>query len=162
MTMTDSRPSKPKLRWYQFSLPTLLLAVLVLGVFFGLLGSRMQRAKENRRAMAKLHRVESGPDRVSFLPDVDFVETKDDYRVFLSIPGLIEEDIDISLRGNILTVRGERQPPYDPERHRKRLGEWRYGFFERRIRFPRQVEPSAIKATYEAGVLTIVVSKSKE
>lgn len=112
--------------------------------------------------LAKLGRVEPGPDRISFLPDVDLVETKDDFRVFVSVPGLVEEDIDLSVRDHILTVRGERQPPYDPQRHRKRLGEWRYGFFERRIRFPQPVRPSAVKATYEAGVLTIVVSKPKE
>jgi hypothetical protein len=50
--MTDSDPPKPKGRWYQFRLRTLLLVRLVLGVLFGWIGSRLQRARENREAVA--------------------------------------------------------------------------------------------------------------
>jgi len=46
--MTDFDPPKPKLRWYQFSLRTLLTVTLVLSVFFGWVGWRIQRAKKNR------------------------------------------------------------------------------------------------------------------
>jgi len=111
------------------------------------------------RFLSKLSHAEPERDPISFLPDADFVETPREYRLYLSIPGLIEEDIDISLGERTLTVRGERQPPYDPHHTSGRIREWRYGFFERRFRFPTPVRTATLKASYEAGVLTIVVDK---
>jgi len=52
--MTESDSPKPKLRWYQFSLRTLLIVTLVLSVFFGLVGSRIQRARKNRELHAEI------------------------------------------------------------------------------------------------------------
>ena len=57
--MNDCRPPKPRLRWYQFSVRTLLIVVLVLGVFFGWLGSRLQRAARHRQMAAELHGVKA-------------------------------------------------------------------------------------------------------
>lgn len=108
----------------------------------------------------KLTRVEAEPTRIAFLPDVDFVETAHEYRAYLSVPGLIEEDIDIAISPRSLVIRGERQPPYDPDHARRRLHEWRYGFFERRIDFPQPVRPETLRAGYEGGVLTILVAKA--
>jgi HSP20 family protein len=107
----------------------------------------------------KLRRNESDRNPIAFLPDVDFVETGREFRLYLSIPGLIEEDIDLMVDQQILTIRGERQPPYDPSLARSRLREWRYGFFERRIELPHPIQTGALRATYDAGVLTIVVPK---
>ncbi len=107
----------------------------------------------------KLTHVEADPQPIAFLPDVDFVETPSEYRLYMSVPGLIEEDIDLSIGDYSLTVRGERQPPYDPSHARRRVGEWRYGFFERRVQFPRPIQTGAIRADYDAGVLTIVIPK---
>jgi HSP20 family protein len=111
--------------------------------------------------LTKLTRNESDEMRIAFLPDVDFVETASDYRLYLSVPGLVEEDIDIGVSERTLTVRGERQPPYDPEHARRCVREWRYGYFERRFELPKPISPTAIHATYESGVLVIVVAKPR-
>ena len=108
----------------------------------------------------KLTHADADAEPIAFLPDVDFVEIAREYRLYLSLPGLVEEDIDLAISENALTVRGERQPPYDPTHTRERLGEWRYGFFERRFQFPHSVRTKAVRATYDAGVLTIVVPKT--
>lgn len=110
--------------------------------------------------LEKLPHGTSDATRITFLPDVDLVELPDQYRLYLSVPGLIEEDIDLAVGEHSLVVRGERQPPYDPERGNCRMGEWRYGYFERRFDFSQRVRPRSIKATYEDGVLSIVVTKS--
>ena len=110
--------------------------------------------------LSKLPRTEREQRAIAFLPDADFVETPHEFRLYLSIPGLIEEDIDITLGERTLTVRGERQPPYDPQRASSQIREWRYGFFERRFRLPSAVRTSTLKASYDAGVLTIVVAKA--
>jgi HSP20 family protein len=108
----------------------------------------------------KLSRSEADPERIAFLPDVDFVETAAEYRLYLSVPGLVEEDLDLTIGEHSLTVRGEREPPYDPGHSRRRLGEWRYGFFERQIQFPQPIQKNAVRASYDAGVLTIVLPKA--
>jgi HSP20 family protein len=107
-------------------------------------------------------RPEDDPQRqsIAFLPDVDCVETRDDYRLYISAPGFVEEDIDISVHETSLTVRGERYPPYDAQRAQGRLTEWRYGYFERRVELPQRIDPRRLRATYEAGVLTIIVTKT--
>ena len=123
------------------------------------------RAETDRlwdRFLDKLTHAEAQAERIAFLPDVDFVETMTEYRLYLSVPGLVEEDIDLAINERALTVRGERQPPYDPARSQQRLGEWRYGFFERRFRFPQSVQTDAVWASCDAGVLTIVLPKATQ
>jgi HSP20 family protein len=101
-----------------------------------------------------------GGDRpMAFFPTTDLVETGEDFRVFLSLPGCVEEDIDISLEGGTLIVRGEREAPYDAERCQGHVGEWRYGYFERRIAFPGPIDPDGLSASYRWGVLTVIVPK---
>lgn len=110
--------------------------------------------------LEKLTRAHAEAERIAFLPDVDFVETTREYRLYLSVPGLVEEDIDLAISERSLTVRGERQPPYDPAHSRRRLGEWRYGYFERRFQFANPIQTDAVRANYDAGVLTIVMPKT--
>ena len=100
---------------------------------------------------------ESGAPQVEFLPDADVVETAYDFRIFIAIPGLIEDDIEIEATTTTLTVRGERQPPYDPNRHHVR--EWRYGFFERMLTVGKPISVDDIQANYDAGVLTVILPK---
>jgi HSP20 family protein len=109
-------------------------------------------------ALAKLRQALPGRE-VAFVPVADIVETADDYRILLSLPGVIEEDIDLGLDGQALVVRGEREAPYDPRRVTTHLGQWKYGYFERRVELPAPVEADAIRAVYDAGVLTITVAK---
>ena len=100
------------------------------------------------------------PTKIQFMPDVDFVEMKNEFRVFVSLPGAIEEDIEISTSPTELTIRGERESPYDTNREHVR--EWRYGYFERSLRLPSEIAADQVRATYDAGVLTIVLPKRDE
>jgi HSP20 family protein len=99
-------------------------------------------------------------ESIAFLPAVDFIETGGDYRLYVSAPGFVEEDLDIAVHENSLVVRGERFPPYDRHRAQGRLAEWRYGYFERQLEFPQRIDVRQLRATYDAGVLTIVVAKA--
>ncbi len=106
-------------------------------------------------------RAATGGRPISFFPTTDVVETGEDFRVFLSIPGAVEEDIDIAIEAGALVIRGEREAPYDPDRSQAHLAEWRYGYFERRIELPAGVDPEGLSATYQWGVLTVVIPKRK-
>ena len=86
------------------------------------------------------------------------METQEDFRVYVAIPGLVEEDIEIEAAPRQLTIRGERQPPYDPGRQHTR--EWRYGFFERQLTLAKPIQVESVTAEYEAGVLTVILPKA--
>jgi HSP20 family molecular chaperone IbpA len=87
------------------------------------------------------------------------VETVNEFRFYLSIPGLIEDDLLIELEGQFLTIRGERHPPYDAQTRGASIQEWRYGFFERHFELSTLIEVNSLRAAYDAGVLTIVAAK---
>jgi HSP20 family protein len=112
-------------------------------------------------ALSKLRNVVPGRD-IAFVPVTDIVETGDEYRLYLSLPGMLEEDIDIALQGTILIVRGEREPPFDLKLVALHQRQWRYGYFERRVQLPRAFDGEAIQASYDAGVLTIRIRKGEE
>jgi len=109
---------------------------------------------------AKLSDMSEAPQSVGFLPDVDIVETAHDIRIYMSVPGVVEDDLEIDASPTTLTVRGERHPPYDLDREHVR--EWRYGFFERQLSFAKPVDVERVKANYDAGVLTIVIPRTEE
>jgi HSP20 family protein len=110
-------------------------------------------------AFEKLRR--SVPGRtLAFVPPTDIVDAEGEYQFHLALPGLLEEDIDITLEGSILIIRGERECPYAPERVAVLEREWRYGYFERRIQLPDRIDPESIRAGFENGVLTIRIPKT--
>src|ERR1051325_8280147 len=110
------------------------------------------------RFLGKVRQVAAGKE-ISFFPATDVIETADDIRLFLSLPGTVEEDIELSVEEGLLVIRGEREAPYDPEQARGHKAEWRYGRFERRFRLPYEFDPESLTATYRWGVLTVVIPK---
>lgn len=106
----------------------------------------------------------SSPEQapVAFHPEADLVETKHDFRYYLSIPGLVEDDILIDIEGRSLTVSGERIPPYDAGHRGPNVQEWQYGFFCRQFELPAAIAIESLRARYDAGVLTIVAQKITE
>ena len=104
---------------------------------------------------------EKGPSQeaISFHPEVDLVESSSEFRFYLSVPGMVEDDIMIEIDGRRLTIRGERRPPYDPEHRDPQLTEWRYGVFVRQFELSAPVAVNRVHAVYDAGVLTVVAEK---
>jgi HSP20 family protein len=111
-------------------------------------------------ALARLRHALPGRE-IAFVPVVDIVESAEEYRFYLSLPGVVEEDIDISVEGQVLIIRGEREAPYDVQQVDSHLRRWKYGYFERRVEMPFKLESDAISASYDAGVLTVKVAKSQ-
>ncbi len=97
---------------------------------------------------------------ISFVPPIDIVEWPDEYRLYVGIPGAVEEDLDIAVERDVLIVRGELERPYSTRGVVVHEQEWRYGYFERRIQLPRPVGVEEIRASYEGGVLTISIPKA--
>ena len=96
---------------------------------------------------------------VHFVPHLDVSETEDAYRVSAELPGLEEKDFEIVLEDNVLTLKGEKHDRHESEEGGARRSETRYGAFERRIRFDKEIDEDAVKAAYKHGVLTVTVPK---
>jgi len=97
-------------------------------------------------------------------PDADVVETQNEIRVTLEMPGMKADDIDIDLENNVLTIRGEKleERSEEDEQHTWHLSERRYGQFSRSFILPRDVDQEQIEARFDEGVLTVEIPKSEK
>lgn len=96
-------------------------------------------------------------------PEADVLETEKEIRVNLEMPGMKPDEIEIGLENNILTISGEKRQERTEgdEKHTWHLTERRYGKFSRSFVLPRDVESEAIEASFEDGVLNVVIPKSE-
>jgi HSP20 family protein len=97
-----------------------------------------------------------------FAPPLDFSETDRDVRVRAELPGVEEKDIDVSIDGQMLTIKGEKRSERDESDEKHRLIERSYGAFSRAVRLPFEPKDSDIKAKFDKGVLSIIVAKPAE
>ena len=95
------------------------------------------------------------------VPAADVVETADDVRVFLDIPGVDPRTLEVNLTGNMLTVKGIKAPSPSEEGQVSHLDERSAGSFARPIPLPTAVNPEQVSAEAKDGVLTIVLMKSE-
>jgi HSP20 family protein len=96
---------------------------------------------------------------IQWQPMVDIIEEDGQYRVKAELPGIEKGDIKVDLKGNVLTLRGERSEEKNDEKDRYYRRERRYGSFTRSFALPENVDSEAIKADYKDGVLSIVIPK---
>jgi HSP20 family protein len=98
----------------------------------------------------------------SWVPSVDVSETDDKILVKAEIPGMDSKDIDISLSGDILIIKGEKKSEREETKENYHLVERSYGTFARSLRLPVGVEADKIEASYKQGVLTVTCPKKEE
>ena len=98
----------------------------------------------------------------AFSPSFDVKETKDSYIFSADLPGIDEDDLDISLSGNRLTVSGKREEEARNEDDSYYAYERSYGSFTRSFTLPDGVNLDDVKADLKSGVLTLSVPKSAE
>jgi len=92
-------------------------------------------------------------------PSVEISETEKEIRVTAEVPGLEENDIEVLLDQDVLTLRGEKRS--ETEDKDRQFSERYYGRFERRIPVGVKVEEDRIDARFKNGVLTVVLPKSE-
>ena len=104
----------------------------------------------------------SGTERQTWMPVVDMYETSNDLVVDFELPGVPEKEVSLSITGDFLTVKSERefnqQVRDDNYLHMERV----YGKFERSTRLPRPVQADRVSATYRDGVLEVRLPKTEE
>ncbi len=102
------------------------------------------------------------PGGAAFVPAADVLAGEEDVVAHMDVPGLSEENVEIELEDNVLTVRGERVYPYATEGdggYSWQLVERGYGKFERVLRVPAGLDADAIEASLADGVLTLRIPK---
>jgi HSP20 family protein len=98
--------------------------------------------------------------RVPALPAADIVEKDGDFVMTLDVPGMDEKDIEVKLSDNAVTIRGEKTEEKQEEKEDYRLSERRHGSFVRTFSLPDSVDADKLSATYDKGVLKLVMPKT--
>jgi len=88
-------------------------------------------------------------------PRIDVREKEGKLLVRADLPGLKSDDIQVNLEDDVLIISGERRDEFEGEREGVYRSEQCYGSFERRIALPQGIDPNAIDAKFENGVLQI-------
>ena len=95
-------------------------------------------------------------------PRMDMNETDDDLTLRFELPGVKAEEVDISISGNVLTLRGEKSASQEQKRGDYTYSERSFGTFSRSVQIPATVNPDSVEATYQDGILTVRLAKSAE
>ncbi|SDZ06988.1 HSP20 family protein [Jannaschia faecimaris] len=97
-----------------------------------------------------------------FGPSTDVTETDKSIEVSMELPGMTEEDIDISLSSDAMTIRGEKKVEHEETRKGVYMSERSYGSFYRTVPLPAGVDPEKADAKFKNGVLTVSLPKTEE
>ncbi len=94
-------------------------------------------------------------------PAIESFTKNGDLVVRADLPGVDPKELDISVTGDVLTVKGERKHKEEKKEGEYTREEIAYGSFERSIRLPEGVEVDKVKASYDKGVLEITMPGPK-
>lgn len=98
----------------------------------------------------------------SWAPAVDIYEKENALVLATEVPGLDENDIEIKIEDNTLTLKGERKFEKETKEENYHRIERSYGSFHRSFTLPRYIDEDKINAEYENGVLKITMPKKSE
>ncbi|MFQ5801510.1 MAG: Hsp20/alpha crystallin family protein [Candidatus Methylomirabilales bacterium] len=97
----------------------------------------------------------------SWSPPVDIYETAESLVLRAELPGLSKEDIDIQVRDNRLTLKGERRHEKEVKQENYLRVERAYGAFQRAFALPMDIQPDKIRAAFKDGVLEVNIPKAE-
>jgi HSP20 family protein len=123
------------------------------------LASVQDQVRAVDRAMNRWSQL-ANDERAPGLPAVDVWAKEDEVIVEAELPGVAAEDVDISVEGDVLTLRGKRNAPAEDEArpYRQERG---HGEFSRSFRLPFRVEPNAVDARFANGVLEVKLPRAE-
>ena len=125
---------------------------------------RTLQEEVNRLFSTNLTRAfdDEGIGRGAWAPSVDIYENKDQIVLEAELPGMNQEDFDLSIENNILTLRGERKFEKTAESDNYHRVERSYGAFTRSFTLPQTVSAEGANAEYNNGVLRVTLPKREE
>lgn len=96
------------------------------------------------------------------VPAIDMYQTDNEVVVKAALPGVKADDVQISVTGDVLTIKGEIKQEEEQKSRSYHIREHRWGAFERTIILPTAVVADKAKAEFENGILTITLPKAEE
>jgi len=106
--------------------------------------------------------VARAPASGAWAPAIDVTETPETFVVETEVPGIDPKKVEISVIGDTLTVRGEKESIRETKDVVRHHVERTYGAFSRSVTLPAAVDPDRLNATSKDGVLTITLGKREE
>jgi HSP20 family protein len=97
-----------------------------------------------------------------WMPAMDLLETEDAFVLKADLPGLSEEDVNIELEDSTLTVSGERRAEHERNGEDYYRVERASGAFHRSLTLPKGVDPEAVTASFDRGVLEVRIPKPEQ
>jgi HSP20 family protein len=95
-------------------------------------------------------------------PAMDLVEEGDHYVLRADLPGLSEQDVNVEVEDNVLTISGERKSEHEERREGYYRVERASGRFSRSLALPEGVDPDSVKASFDKGVLAVSIPKPEQ
>ena len=95
-------------------------------------------------------------------PKVNIVENEKGYTISAELPGVSKNDIDIDLKDNTLSIKGEKKVESKDEKENYIRVESSYGKFERSFNVSDDIDRNSVNASFKDGVLTLVLNKKEE
>ncbi len=97
-----------------------------------------------------------------WMPSMDLVETPEHFVLRADLPGMDEGDVRIELEDTVLTVSGERRAEHEDTKEGYHRVERAFGSFSRTLTLPKGVDPEAVSARFDRGVLEVRIPKPEE
>jgi HSP20 family protein len=101
------------------------------------------------------------PEMESWAIPLDVIAKGDDFIVRATLPGVVPEDIQVSIEDNVLTIKGQTAPHFMNGEGTYLMRERRVGSFHRALRLPDTVDTDKAEPHYEHGVLTVTIPKAE-
>ncbi|MFH0960412.1 MAG: Hsp20/alpha crystallin family protein [Pseudomonadota bacterium] len=120
--------------------------------------SRLQRDMANVLSYLNDRGTQSSgasPERSRLFPPMNVQKQDNNYQITAEIPGVNVNEIDLTVQGDTLTIKGERKPEVVGDNASYHRRERSCGAFQRSITLPEKVDPDRIGANYKNGVLVI-------
>lgn len=97
-----------------------------------------------------------------FVPRFEISESDAGIDVTAELPGMDEKDIDVSIDGNILSIKGEKHTEHEEDEKNYRISERSYGAFQRSFSLPEGLDLEKVDAKFKNGVLKMCLPKTEE
>ena len=97
-----------------------------------------------------------------WMPAMDLVETADHFVLRADLPGLTEDDVTLEFEDGTLTVSGERKSEHEAKGEGYYRVERAFGSFSRSLTLPQGIDPEAVTASFDRGVLEVSIPKPEE
>lgn len=95
-------------------------------------------------------------------PSIDVTQNDHETRVTAELPGVKEEDVELSIEDDVLTIRAEKRIEREDAKDVRHVRERAFGTFQRSLRLPQPVDPEQVRAHFADGVLTVILPRTEQ